>query len=217
MSRFVISDIHGCLHTFENLLDRLQFSSSDELYLLGDYVHRGPNSLGVVEYIMELQEHYTVVALMGNHEQMEIDAIAHEKLTGVSNGITYLNFNAQQQEWLFNLPLYHEVDNFILVHAGLKFEKKDPFSDKEEMIWIRDWYNEVDYEWLGERIIIHGHTPVPQVFIQHQFKKIQKNQVLNIDAGCVFKNYTGLGHLCALDLTEMRLFFHPNEEHKFIS
>ncbi|MEL7120088.1 MAG: metallophosphoesterase family protein [Bacteroidota bacterium] len=217
MKRFVISDIHGCLNTFKTLLDRLQFSTSDELYLLGDYVHRGPDSLGVVTYIMELQENYNVVALRGNHEQMEIDAIAYENLTGHSNQIAYLDFNTKQQEWLFNLPFYHEVDDYILVHAGLNFEKQDPFTDTEELIWIRDWYNEIDYEWLKDRIIIHGHTPVPQVFIQHQFKKIQKNQILNIDAGCVFKNHSGLGHLCALDLTNMRLFFHPYEEHRFIS
>ena len=51
MNKYAISDIHGCLKTFKALLTKLDFSKQDELYLLGDYIDRGPDSKGVIDYI----------------------------------------------------------------------------------------------------------------------------------------------------------------------
>lgn len=51
MSRYAISDIHGCAKTFKNLLRRISFSKEDVLYLLGDYIDRGPDSKGVIDHI----------------------------------------------------------------------------------------------------------------------------------------------------------------------
>ena len=70
MHRFAISDIHGCAKTFEALLDRIALSTQGELYLLGDYLDRGPDSKGVLDLIFRLQrEGYAVHCLRGNHEQ----------------------------------------------------------------------------------------------------------------------------------------------------
>ena len=70
MRRFAISDIHGCARTFEALLDRIAFTSQDELYLLGDYIDRGGDSKGVLDLIFRFQkEGYAVQCLLGNHEQ----------------------------------------------------------------------------------------------------------------------------------------------------
>ena len=66
MRKFAISDIHGCLKSFEALLDKIQLSTSDELYILGDYIDRGPDSKGVIDYIWKLeQEGYAVKCLRG--------------------------------------------------------------------------------------------------------------------------------------------------------
>jgi len=51
MKKFAISDIHGCAKTFKALLKKINFSKEDELYLLGDYIDRGPDSKGVIDYI----------------------------------------------------------------------------------------------------------------------------------------------------------------------
>ena len=51
----VIGDIHGCLKTFHKLIfDLLKIKKSDFVYLLGDYIDRGPNSKGVVDTILDL-------------------------------------------------------------------------------------------------------------------------------------------------------------------
>lgn len=78
MRRFAISDIHGCLKTFQALLERIAFSKADILYLLCDYIDRGPDSRGLIDYIWKLKEAgYTMPCLRGNHEQMLLDEVAN--------------------------------------------------------------------------------------------------------------------------------------------
>jgi len=85
MKKYVISDIHGCAKTFKALVDRISFSREDELYLLGDYIDRGPDSKGVIDHIWDLLETgYTVHCLTGNHEQMFLHAIdARDELSDI--------------------------------------------------------------------------------------------------------------------------------------
>jgi hypothetical protein len=70
MLKFAISDIHGCRKTFVALLDKIAFSKSDELYLLGDYVDRGPDSRENIAYLLgkKAEAPDQVFLLMGNHE-----------------------------------------------------------------------------------------------------------------------------------------------------
>ena len=70
MRELAIGDIHGCLRSFDKLLELIQPQPEDTVVLLGDYMDRGPDSCGVLERILELQRICTVVPLMGNHEVM---------------------------------------------------------------------------------------------------------------------------------------------------
>lgn len=73
---FAIADIHGCYSTFCALLDQIMLTREDELYLLGDYIDRGPDSKKVVDLIIQLQaDGFAVKPIMGNHEQMLLDSI----------------------------------------------------------------------------------------------------------------------------------------------
>ena len=74
------------------------------------------------------------------------------------------------------------------------------------MIWIRNWYTDINYQWLGKRIIVHGHTPMKKTEIEKMFRTMDAMQVLDIDAGCCF-DYAGYGHLCAVDLTNRAIYF----------
>lgn len=69
MARYVMSDIHGCLRTFKKALSVVGFSKSDRLILIGDFIDRGPDSKGVIDFILKLQsEGYDIICLKGNHE-----------------------------------------------------------------------------------------------------------------------------------------------------
>lgn len=82
MDRLVaIGDIHGCVHTLKDLLNRVSYSSqTDTLVFIGDYIDRGYFSYEVVDMLIKLQHQVgkdKVVCLRGNHEQMAIDAYRH--------------------------------------------------------------------------------------------------------------------------------------------
>ena len=73
MKIFAMSDIHGCLQEFEAALELVDLSGDNKLILLGDYIHSGADSYGVLKKI-KLQQKYgneKVIALMGN-QQIEL-------------------------------------------------------------------------------------------------------------------------------------------------
>jgi serine/threonine protein phosphatase 1 len=71
MSRtIVIGDIHGCLAAFDALLQAIQLKPDDTLVTVGDYVDRGPDSKGVLDRLLELEQSVNLVPLLGNHEEM---------------------------------------------------------------------------------------------------------------------------------------------------
>lgn len=228
MRKIAISDIHGCNDTFQRLLEKLALTASDTLYLLGDYIDRGPDSKGVIDTIFLLQQQgLTVQCLRGNHEQMMLDAVdgGDDELMDLwldNGGIATLesfvvngkpNVADEYFTFLENLDLYVEVDEFILVHAGLNFNMPLPFADEDAMLWIRDWYEDLNRSWLGDRIIVHGHTPMPKEEIQTQFKNLDKLPILDIDGGCVHKGKRrGVGYLVAFDMTNRELYFQDNIE-----
>jgi len=218
--KFAISDIHGCLKPFKALLEQISFSKEDELYLLGDYIDRGPDSRGVIDHIWNLQElGYTVHCLRGNHEQMLLYNIdAKDELVDIAEVLGYpetlSSFGVEEVDripkvyidWINSLPYFMEVDQYLLVHAGLNFKNTSPLNDREALIWIRHWYDKIDREWLGNRIVIHGHTPIIQSEIIRSISELAKTPVINIDNGCCFETL-GFGNLCVLELGRMKLTF----------
>jgi len=217
--KYAISDIHGCVKTFKALLEKIKFSKEDELYLLGDYIDRGPDSKGVIDHIWQLQEEgYAVHCTKGNHEQMilkaefDLNAFRSWRIHGgietiTSFGVVQLReIDEKYKEWIRSLPHYLEVDEYILVHAGFKFDMPNPFDEKESMLWERNWYTRLNRAWLGDRIIIHGHTPMKAIDIKAQAVLMYKTSYLDIDNGCVFDR-EGMGQLVAFDLGNRKLIF----------
>src|SRR6266566_9737402 len=73
MSRYVVGDIHGCVDELRRLIETLPLARDDRLVFLGDYIDRGPDSSGVVSYLISLQKQFNdfeLVFLKGNHEDM---------------------------------------------------------------------------------------------------------------------------------------------------
>ena len=74
--RWIIPDIHGCVKTVKALMENLlRVTKYDVVYFLGDYIDRGPDSKGVIDYLMHLkEEEYNVHFLKGNHEDLCVTA-----------------------------------------------------------------------------------------------------------------------------------------------
>ncbi len=221
MKRYAIGDIHGCLKTFQTLLEQINYSKSDELFLLGDYVDRGPDSKGVFDHIFHLREEgYKVVCLKGNHEQMLLDSIKDDRCRKswlLNGGVqTLMSFDAetiheipdQYSDFMTDLPSYYTTDDFIFVHGGLSFNIKNLFKDESSMLWERAWYDKVNYKWLDKKIIVHGHTPSTKQEIEEMGKYIKMNQYINLDCGCfVSQKRADMGFLTALNLDTHELYF----------
>jgi serine/threonine protein phosphatase 1 len=218
MSQYAISDIHGCYFTFRELLNQIDLSKTDTLYLLGDYVNRGPNSKPLIDFIIDLQKQgYNIVALKGNHEAMIFDSIELENWTPgaeetlKSFGINHLkNLDKKYINWFSHLKYFAENDDCILVHAGFNFSIQNPFDDKESMLWIRDWHHNIDYHFLQNRKIIHGHVPTTKKAIEQMLSMFDTQKVLTIDNGCHMKGLKGFGSLCCVELESRKFLFQDN-------
>lgn len=71
-----ISDIHGCSTALDVLLRELRPSSEDLIVVLGDVIDRGPDTRSCIDHLLELRTRCRLVCLMGNHEEMMLDALA---------------------------------------------------------------------------------------------------------------------------------------------
>jgi serine/threonine protein phosphatase 1 len=196
MPRYAISDIHGCPKTFRTLLQQLNLRKTDELFLLGDFVDKGPDGYGLIAHIWQLQASgFNIKCLRGNHEQMFVN----EVMRGEHSGIIPIRHHQDVCRWMLTLPYYLETPGYFLVHAGLNFRHPDPLEATYDMLWIRYWYDEIDRDWLGDRIIVHGHTPEPMTSVKFGISNMREEQRVCIDSGCAH-SHKGMGWLTALNL-----------------
>lgn len=223
--RFAISDPHGCAATLAALLATLQLQAGDALYLLGDYVNKGPDARGVLDQVLRLQKApYEVVALRGNHEQELLDAALDEAdpeqlarwqdklewaVTMDSFGIAGPHqLQPRYRKLLELMPYYLELDDYVLVHAGLNFDKPGAiWADTAAMLTAKGYT--VDPAALGGRTLVHGHTPTPLLDVRRQLKTPGPAEIC-LDTGCVYYKNAALGNLVALDLDTRELLVQPN-------
>lgn len=232
---WVIPDIHGCEKTLIALVEnKIKPDPSDVLIFIGDYVDRGPNSKGVIDYIMNLKEKgFQTFCLLGNHEEAMLRAYMKELKNkkkfslfpkknkplkfwlGIGGDTTLSSFGVKKIsqidekyfDWIANLEYYYLTEKFVVVHAGLNFNIDDPFSDTEAMTKIRDF--QVDYSKSGNRKIIHGHVQLSLDFIKSTIKD-ENSTFIGLDNGCIHRKRIGMGNLIALEINTMQLEIQPN-------
>lgn len=234
--QWVIPDIHGCATTLKCLVEELiRPEPQDEIYLLGDYIDRGPDSKGVIDYIRSLQNAgYLIFPLKGNHEDILVELFDAEmeartpwffhfisrkrkiwhsiggKETLASFHIRHVTeIPSEYIEWMRGLDYFVRLEKFILVHAGLNFRKEDPFEDKHAMLWVRDY--EIKPEKIDYCRIIHGHVPVHLEMISLAIRN-SYYKFIDLDNGAYIQGQTGFGNLVALELNTMELAIMDNRE-----
>ena len=160
--------------------------ATDTLVFLGDLIDRGPDIPGCVEHVSKLcvANPDRVICLRGNHEQMLLDFIDGENTIWIdpSTGSdqTFAQFSGEplnlqvdadfdaarekiarsipdaQLAFLRQLPLYHEDDFAIYVHAGLEEGKHPRDSSPHALLWTRD---SDFYKNYHGKPCVFGHTP----------------------------------------------------------
>ncbi|MDB5274204.1 MAG: putative metallophosphoesterase [Chitinophagaceae bacterium] len=208
MSRtIIISDIHGCFNTLQELLHTISYTAQDHLVVLGDLTDRGPRSKEVLDLFLSIQQKgYPLTLLRGNHEVMLMDALRDRELeprwirAGGDTTLKSLGINTVRDipiryiQMIHHMLDYYEDEDAIYVHAALNFSIADPFSDIEFMHWQREMI--VDPVKTGGRPVIHGHTPLLLTSIEELIRNREKRHEINVDNGCVF-NKEGMNQLLA--------------------
>ena len=121
MAIYAIGDIQGCHAELLELLDKLAFDpAQDQLWLVGDLVNRGPQSLAALRTIRSLGA--AAITVLGNHD-LHLLAVAEGLERGKHRDTFGDVLAAPDREdllnWLRHRPLLHRDGGFYLIHAGL--------------------------------------------------------------------------------------------------
>ncbi len=138
MATYVMTDIHGEYDKLMKMLNKIKFSSADNLLILGDNVDRGPKNMAVLEFIHNTPN---VESLLGNHELMMLNTLRYTSYPSMEVGnwfrnggnVTYaelreyINQYGEQKayailkdcsNWKFYKQLTVNGKKFLGIHAG---------------------------------------------------------------------------------------------------
>jgi len=205
---FAVGDIHGCLDKLIELMDTVDIDpDKDTLVFIGDYIDRGTESKGVIDYLVELAgRNGRVVFLKGNHEQMlEFYLNETDKLWFLANGgqetlDSYLREDTPagaslipraHLDFFENLRPCYETEAYIFVHAGLKANIPFAKQDEWDMLWIRDDFIFSDFDF--GKVVVFGHTPF--------YEPMVLDNKIGIDTGAVYGN-----KLTCVELPAMKFY-----------
>lgn len=133
----IISDIHGCIDEFDEMLRTVSYSKNhDRVILLGDLVDRGPDSLAVVQKARKMN----LECVMGNHD---LKILKWHNNRGTKADVYdrndfYAKLTDEDINYIFHMPTYIKLEeNFIAVHAGLKPGIPVSMQSKEDLTSLR--------------------------------------------------------------------------------
>jgi len=225
MRNYVIGDIHGCLDELRHLIKGLPLEVGDRLVFLGDYIDRGPNSRGVVSYLLELKDYgpaLDLVFLKGNHEDMLLSYLGLPgnygdmffynggKETFASYGLSSSHLTAHDAlsaippahlEFYQSLIDYYIMGDILCVHAGIHPLKPLEEQTAIEVLWIRDQFiysaHPLPYT------VLFGHTPQKEVYFHLPYK-------IGLDTGLVY------GHKLSCLETEEKVLYQVSRGKKIV-
>ncbi len=192
---YAIGDVHGCLELLQRLVGLCARDTGDEepiFVFLGDYVDRGPDSRGVIDFLIDLQTRLPdqVICLKGNHEDLLLAAFDYEgnEQNWLRNGgiqtlesyriVTPIDIPLQHIAWLGALPAFHDDGKRFFVHAGVHPSRPLDRQDEHDLLWIREPFLSSDKDF--GRLVVHGHTPTASGLAD------QRANRLNLDTGAVY-------------------------------
>jgi serine/threonine protein phosphatase 1 len=194
-----IGDIHGCSKALRMLVTAIEPTEDDTLVLLGDYVDRGPDTRGVLDYLLELESKYRLVPLLGNHELMLLDAIQNSRVIGPwlevggqptvrSYDGLLANIPAEHLEFVRRCKRYYEVATHFFVHAN--YAADVPLDEQPDyLLFWEHLHLRIPAPHENGKVAIVGHTS------QKTGEILDLNHVVCIDTFCY-----GGGWLTALDV-----------------
>jgi bis(5'-nucleosyl)-tetraphosphatase (symmetrical) len=195
MATYAVGDIQGCYAELQQLLERIRFDpAQDRLWLVGDLVNRGPDSLRVLRLVKSLGER--AITVLGNHDL---------HLLAVAEGTAELHRSDTLDEildapdrdelltWLRHQRLMYAEGDYVLVHAGLMpqwsvkqasklaREVEKALRGDDYAVFLARMYGNTPHNWDDEldgykrlRVIVNAFTRLrvctPQGEMEFRFK-----------------------------------------------
>lgn len=218
--KYVLSDIHGNIKLYENIMNQISLGMEDDLYVLGDVIDRYPHGIEILRSIMKMSN---VHMLLGNHEWMMLNALG---LPYVDRECKHFTINKEQSmmhwydndgkvthdaykalsiddqldivDYLCELPISIDIEvkgsEYRLVHAAPK-DLYALFGNGDSLveysIWNRDWMMSPI---VPEKFTIYGHTPTAMIVPdQRELEMLLGNNSIGIDCGSGLPDYTEEG------------------------
>lgn len=188
---YAIGDIHGRLDLLDSLLFRIEADerargdARTQIIFLGDLIDRGPDSAGVVQRAIELQQSGRLVRfLLGNHEEVFLKALggsleALRFFVKIGGRTTILSYGFSEEEYasldyddllkqlIARVPDEHvaflkgfenqiAIGDYLFVHAGIRPRVPLDQQTGGDLRWIRAEF--LDYRGSHGPIVVHGHT-----------------------------------------------------------
>lgn len=121
MATYAVGDVQGCFEPLQRLLDQVRFDPlRDRLWLVGDLVNRGPDSLATLRYVQSLGD--AAIAILGNHDLHLLavaEGFAKLRRDDTLDDLLTAPDRDELLEWLRHRPLMHYDSGYAMVHAGL--------------------------------------------------------------------------------------------------
>jgi serine/threonine protein phosphatase 1 len=167
---YIVGDVHGCREELETLVDKLSVGPDDLVVFVGDLVRKGPDSRGVLEFVMERPNTCTV---RGNNEQKLIDGDAELPALG-----------PEHLEYIESMPVIISWDDVAVIHGGIDHRKPLAEHSVDELLNMRSLVEEGGYNrpfWFETR------RNSPRVFFGHTVlsEPLETESAVGLDTGCV--------------------------------
>jgi serine/threonine protein phosphatase 1 len=188
---FAIGDIHGCSTALRTLIKGIDPRPEDTLVILGDFIDCGPDSKGVVEQFTALSKRCRLIVLLGNHEEMLLNALDSNseyrywlKLGGKETLRSYSPYStdlevitSEHVRFIRSCLNYFETETHIFVHANYDHERPMSHDSGTRLRWEHLDLVRLRRHCSGKTFVV-GHTP------QANGNVLNRGFLIGIDTDC---------------------------------
>jgi calcineurin-like phosphoesterase family protein len=195
----VVGDVHGCHFELMALLEEIGARDTDRLIFVGDLITEGPASREVLHFVRErrkcesvLGDHERTFLRLCRGEDVELEQAHLRTIAELGHDV------GPYMEWISGFPLYIDLGDFLVVHAGIRPGLPLERQSAEDLTGLRSlksgapWFN----QYCGKKTVIFGHTIFAAPLI--------RENAIGINTGCVYG-----GSLTAVVLPGRRLVSVP--------
>jgi serine/threonine protein phosphatase 1 len=171
MRHLAVGDIHGCSRALTTLAESVPFRADDVLITLGDYVNRGSDTRGVLDWLIAYDAVHELIPLRGNHEWMMLNAREGDREFRIwrdcGGDATLASYSTDERNWRNDIPEAHwefleyrtrawyETDTHFFVHANAYPDR--PLRDQpDSMLYWEPFDHPAPHE--SGKVMVCGHT-----------------------------------------------------------